>query len=90
MLACKVHHLGNFRLGNFERVDPTHADTLLMDVQHDSRRLFAPLVEEALKDVNHELHGRVVVVEQQHLVERWLLGFGFRLGDDARLPVVAI
>jgi hypothetical protein len=36
---------------------------VLVNVQHDPRCLFARLVEEALKDVDHEFHGRVIVVQ---------------------------
>jgi len=53
VLPRKVHDLSNFRFGNFERVHATDADTLLVDMEHDPCRLFAPLVEEALKDMNH-------------------------------------
>ena len=40
------------------------------------------LVEEALQHVDHELHGRVVVVEQQHAVQVRTLGPRLGLRDD--------
>ena len=64
-------------------------------MQHDLNRLFARLGEEALQHVHDEFHRRVVVVEQQNLVERRLLGLGARLGDNAgtdaaAVPIVAV
>src|SRR5262245_62668593 len=52
-------------------------------MQHDLGGLFAAFVEVALQDVHDELHGGVVVVEEQHLVEAGLLGLWPSLGDDA-------
>ena len=69
---------------------PADADALLVDVQHDAGGLLASLVEEPFKDVDDELHRRVVVVEKQHLVERRLLGLRFSPGDDTRLIVVLV
>jgi len=40
--------------------------------------------KKTLQDVNHELHGRVVVVEDQNPVEAGLLGLGFRARNDGR------
>ncbi len=63
-------------------------DALLVDVQHDAGGLVPALVEEPFKHDDDELHGRVVVIQQKHLVQRRLLGLGRRLGDDARLSIV--
>src|SRR6185436_13383461 len=43
--------------------------------------------EETLQHMHDELHGGVVVVQQQNLVEAGLLGLGPRLGDEARLAL---
>ena len=69
VLACKIHHLGDFGLGHLIGVDAADADALVVHVQHDAGRLFPPLVEEALQHVHDELHRRVVVIQQQDLVE---------------------
>ncbi|MOA61934.1 hypothetical protein D3C78_1872040 [compost metagenome] len=41
-----------------------------MDGQHDLGGQLAVVVEEQLQHLDHEIHRRVVVVEQQHLVHR--------------------
>ncbi len=53
-----------------------------MDVQHDACRLLGRLVEEPFEHIHDEIHRRVVVVQQQHLVEARPLGLRPRLGDD--------
>jgi hypothetical protein len=56
-----------------------------VDVQHDRGRLFLVLLKEALQDVDDKFHGRVVVVQQQHTVKRWLFCAGDSLGSDAAI-----
>lgn len=79
MLAGEVHDLRNFRLRHLVSVDPANTDPFLMDVHHDPIGFLMWFVEEPLKDVNDEFHRRVIVVEQEHLVEarpfRFWLGF---------------
>ncbi len=71
-------------------------DPVVVDMQHDLGRGLAVLVEESLQHVNHELHRRVVVVEQQHPVHARPLGLRPRLGDDGGprsagiLPLLAV
>jgi hypothetical protein len=45
-------------------------------VQHHLGSAFAVEAEEPFEHVHHELHRRVVVVQQHHLVQRWLLYLG--------------
>jgi len=78
----EFNDLGDFCLSNLERIDPAHAHTVAMDVQHHIHGLFAILAEDLFQDVNDELHRSVVVVQQQHLVERRLFRLGARFGDD--------
>src|SRR5262245_58006037 len=61
----------------------------MVHVEHDSRRILPILRKEPFEDVNYELHGGVVVVEQQNLVERRPLRLGARLGDDIALWYIA-
>src|SRR5262252_9647949 len=82
MFAGKVHNLRHFSFGNLVRKNTTLADTVLMHMHHDPMRRFVILVEETLEDVDHELHRRVVVVEQQHAIEVWPLGLRPCLGND--------
>src|SRR5690606_32253844 len=63
MLTREIHDLRHLGLCHFVRIDTAHADALVVDVQHDARRLFPPLVEVLLKHVHDELHRCVVVVE---------------------------
>src|SRR5580693_3974758 len=53
-------------------------------MQHYPSRSLRRFVEESFKDVDHEFHGRVVVVENQHAIHGRLLGFRLRLCDDSR------
>src|SRR5690606_22705884 len=65
--------LGHLRLRHLVGEDATDPDPSSVDMQHDAGGFLAALPEEPLEDVHDELHRRVVVVEQQHLVERRLL-----------------
>src|SRR5215469_11621502 len=82
VFAGKVHNLRHFSFGDLVRVNATFADTVLMYMHHDPVRRFMVLVEETLEDVDHELHRRVVVVEQQHAIEVRPLGLRPCLGND--------
>ena len=95
MTARQLDHLRDFGLRHLERINAADAHAVAVDMQHDLNRLFARLGEEALQHVHDEFHRRVVVVEQQNLVERRLLGLGARLGDNAgtdaaAVPIVAV
>lgn len=85
MLPRKVHDLRHLGLGNLVRVDPADADALVVNMQHDARRVFLSFVEEPLKDKNDELHRREIVIEKENLVEARLLRFRSGLRDDAGL-----
>jgi len=85
MLAREIHHLGDFGLRDLVGEDAAYADAVLMHMQHHPCRVLASHVKDPFKHMNDEFHGRVVVIEQQHLVERGLLGLRLRLGDDARI-----
>src|SRR3981081_2462874 len=51
VLACKIHHLRHFGLGDFVGEHPTLPDSMVMDVEHYLRRGLDILLEELLKDV---------------------------------------
>ena len=85
MLPRKVHDLRHLALGNLVRINSANADALVVNVQHDARRVFLSFVEEPLKDKNDELHRREIVIEKQDLVEARLLRFRSGLRDDAGL-----
>ena len=79
MLSGKVHHLGDFGLGDLERIDPAYAYALVVHMQHYRCRLLAVLGEKVLQHEHHKFHWGVVIVQQQHLIEAGLLGFRPRL-----------
>ena len=88
MLARKVHHLGYLGLSHLECKDATYTNAFLVDVQHNLCRLVPALVEKPLQHMDDELHGRVVVVQQQDLVEIRLLGLCARARHYADIAVV--
>ena len=65
----------DFRFRDFPRIDAGDAAAVEVHLHHDAVRLGRRLLEHRLEHVDDELHGRVVVVEQDDAVERRLLGF---------------
>ena len=53
-----------------------------MHVQHDLGRAFAIQIEEGFQDHHDEIHRCEVIVEQDHLIERWARDFRPRLFQD--------
>lgn len=99
MLSGKVHDLRHFSLRHLICENATFPDSVVMDVEHDPGGRFSILVKEPLQHVNHELHGRVVIVQQQDAVKVRPLRLRLGFGDDGAsrrtagiaplLPVVA-
>jgi len=85
--AGEIHDLDDLGLGHLEGEHADHRHALLVHRQHQLEGLRMAHAEEPLEHVHDELHRRVVVVEQQHLVERRALRLGARLGDDSGLTV---
>ena len=79
----EFNHLGDFCFRDLERKNAANAHTVAMDMQHHFDRILAALAEDFFQNMDDELHRRVVVVEQQNLVEVRLLGLRSRFGDDA-------
>jgi len=73
VLAGEVDHLVDLAFGHFIAEHAAHADPALMHVKHDPGSIFDPHPEETLQAQDDELHGRIIVVEHQHLVRRGLL-----------------
>ncbi len=67
--------------------DTAFADTMLMDMQHDTGGSIPVLLEEALQNMNDELHRSVVVVQKKNTVQ--IRSFRLRLGagDNRRAAV---
>ena len=89
MSAREFNHLRHFCFRHFVREYPADTHTVAMDLQHDLHGLVASLVEESLEDVHDEFHRRVIVVQQKHFVEAWLLRLRTRFRDNARADAVA-
>src|SRR5581483_1616400 len=93
ILARQFLDGANLGLSDFVRIHARDAHAVLMDVKHDTRRLGMRLVKNLLEDFDHELHRRVIVVEQDTLVEPRLFGFGLlpgaALGHEAAAQIVA-
>ena len=83
MPARKFNHLRHFGLRNLEGKDATDSDPVAMHVQHDLNRFIPRLVEEVLEYMNHKFHRRVIVVEQQNLIQARPFRFRARLRCDA-------
>ena len=84
MFSREVHHLRHFGFGDLIRKNATLPDAVMMNMQHDRGRSFNVLVEEFLQNVNHKLHRRVVVVEDQDAIEVRAFGLRLDLGNDRR------
>src|SRR5262249_25051869 len=84
VLARKIHDLRYFSFRHLVSEHPTLADTVMVDMQHDARCGLAVLLKEPLEHVNDELHGRVVVVEQQTAIKPRSLRLRLGFGDDGR------
>lgn len=90
MLAREIHHLGDFRLRDLVGINPAFPDAVMVNMQHNAGRLFAVFLEEVLHNVNDELHRSVVIVQQQHSIEIWPLGYCFGTGDCNRSGVATV
>ena len=62
MLSGKIHHESHFSFRNFIGKNTTFTNAILMNVQHDPRRVTQILVKELLKNVNDEFHRREIIV----------------------------
>lgn len=76
MLARVNHHLRHLGLRNLVREYPTDALAAGMNLKHDASGVLAVQPEHVLQDIDDELHWRVVVVQQDHLVKGGALEFG--------------
>src|ERR1700691_2254322 len=71
VLACVIHHLRHLGLRALVAKDAAFAYTVVMHLKHDLHRFLSVLIEEGLQNGDHELHGRVVVVEQKYAILIW-------------------
>ena len=83
MFACEIHHLCHFGLGDLVSEDAALADPVMVNVQHDFGCGLDVLLEEFLKNVDDELHRRVIVVQHENLVHGRLARLRPRLHHHA-------
>jgi len=83
VLLREVHHLRNFGFGHFIGENAAHADPFLVDMQHHTSRLIGIHLKKRLEDMHDKFHRRVIVVQQQHFIEAWFLGFWARARSQA-------
>lgn len=74
VLAGEIHDLADFGFGDFVCKYAALADPVIVNMQHDARGIILVLLKEPLQDMNDELHGCVVVVEEQDTIKAGLLG----------------
>ena len=89
MPARKFNDLRHFGFSHLKCEDAANTHAMAMDVKHHLYRVLPALGEEFLQDMHNELHGRVVIVKQKHLVERRFLCFRTRAGDNTGTGIVA-
>jgi hypothetical protein len=71
--SCEGCDLFNFRGRDVARIDSTHAPSVGVNFEHDSRRVFSIHSKKPLQNDNHEIHRGEIVVQQQDLVKWWRL-----------------
>ena len=69
------HERVDFGFRHFPRVDAGHTTAVDVHLHHNAVRLGRRFLEHGFQDVDDEVHGRVVVIEQDDAVQRRLLGF---------------
>jgi len=89
MLSRIRDYLSHFRLGNLICENPTDSFALGMDLQHNPSCFGAVHCEETLQDIDHELHGSVVVIDENYLIERRSFELGRRFLDDQARSIPA-
>ncbi len=87
MLLREIGDLRHLRLGDVPRINADDGVALVMDGEHQVRRLGLRLVEELGEHQDDELHGGVVVVVEDDLVLARLLDLGALDGLDVALAL---
>ena len=82
MLARERQHLFHFRLGEVPGIDAADTHAVTMHLQHHLGRLFTGHREDRLQNGDDEIHGGVIVIEQQHLEHRGRLYATFLRFED--------
>jgi hypothetical protein len=78
VLAREIHNLRHFGFRHLVCENTAFAYAVVVDVEHDMRRLVGCLVKVFAKDRDDKFHGRIIVVQQKNPIHTWL--FCLRLG----------
>ncbi len=84
----EVKHLGNFCFRYLIGKDTAKTDALLVYMQHNAGGLLSARVEKTLQYKHDKFHRRVVIIEQQHAIQRGF--FGLDMGLRGQIYAVSI
>lgn len=83
-------HQGSFCFSNIPGVHTAYSSPFSVDGEHDFGRCLSIHVEKLFKNLDNEIHRRVVVVKQNHLIHRRRLQgrLGFLDGETVSVIVM--
>ncbi|CUH52382.1 hypothetical protein SHM7688_01828 [Shimia marina] len=90
MTLCQIHHLRDFGFRNFMAEHANDGHTFLVHRKHDFKRLSVGHAKKALQHMHDKLHRSIVIVQQQHLVQRWFFGAHTCFQCDPNVSAVVI
>ena len=64
-----IHNLRNLGLSDFVTENTDNGNTLFMNGQHNLKGLSVIKAKKPFKHNNHKLHWRVIIIQQQNLVQ---------------------
>ncbi len=73
MLPCHLVYNGDLGLSDFAGINARYACSLLVHVEHDSGSFLGILGKDGLQDHDDKVHGSVIVIVEDDLIQRWFL-----------------
>ncbi len=71
MFPSQINNLFDFAGGDVASVDAANTPTFGVYFKHDTHGAFMIHPENILQNVNDEIHGGEIVIQQEYLIERW-------------------
>ncbi len=71
MFPGQINNLFDFAGRDVAGVDAANTATFGMHFKHDTHGAFMIHPENVLQNVDDEIHGGEIVIQQEHLIERW-------------------
>ena len=90
VLLCDRHYLGDLGFSNLIAEYAANSLPFRMHFQHHLGSARALHPEDGFKNIDNELHRRVVIVDQQYAIQRRRLHFGPRFFDSEVVAVVLL